>query len=188
MIDEQIILSTQATTKESLSGLPQRTTVTSEHQFDLAFRESFGFFDDITTEDWKLRQNWARSHTLRGPTMEYRRPSLWYYYNFQPFFSCPHVKRITGADDGAKWTCDPHRLTRQAERRKQAGESAPYCLIYSVGSNGNYQFEDGLYEHLGHGMCEIHIFDYSKDYSRPENEVRMCVFPWPLSCRLSNPC
>lgn len=158
--------------------LPTRSenNVTGDQLFDLAFYESYGFFDDITEEDWKMRQTWARSHETRTSHeyFRYHQQSIWYYYNYQPFFSCPHLKRITGNDDGGKWTCDPHRLTKQATRRKQAGGEPPHCLIYSIGSNGNYQFEDGLYDHLGHNnMCEFHIFDYSENYSRSENQVRI---------------
>jgi hypothetical protein len=37
------------------------------------------------------------------------------------------------------------------------------CLVYSVGSNGNFKFEEGLQAALP-GACEIHTFDFT-DYS-----------------------
>lgn len=46
------------------------------------------------------------------------------------------------------------------------------CLVYSIGSNGNYRFEDGLYELLGGPVCEIHIFDpgnYERDHLQHQN-------------------
>lgn len=41
--------------------------------------------------------------------------------------------------------------------KEKAPEKAG-CLVYSVGSGGKWQFEDGMYERLN-GLCEIHVFD-----------------------------
>lgn len=49
--------------------------------------------------------------------------------------------------DGPKWICDPHRIGKQKD-----------CLIYSVGSNGNTMFEEGVKSEVG-SHCEIHTFD-----------------------------
>jgi len=38
------------------------------------------------------------------------------------------------------------------------GDDKLGCLVYSVGSGGKFQFEDGLYDIVGN-TCEIHIFD-----------------------------
>jgi Methyltransferase domain len=70
-------------------------------------------------------------------------------------------------------TCDPHRLIRIAnERRRLANKGQSQspgspCLIYSVGSLGHFEWEDGMYRELGNrnDLCEIHIFD-PKDYSK----------------------
>lgn len=45
-----------------------------------------------------------------------------------------------------------------ALRQKAKGES---CLIYSVGSGGKWEFEDGMYDFFGNNsrVCEIHVFD-----------------------------
>ena len=78
---------------------------------------------------------------------------MWYLNNLQPVFSCPHEVRVGGHGDGPKWTCDPHRLLKKE------------CLVYSVGSLGSYEWEDGLVDLIG-THCEIHIFDpgnYARD-------------------------
>jgi Methyltransferase domain len=49
--------------------------------------------------------------------------------------------------DGPKWVCDPHRIARKTD-----------CLVYSVGSNGNTMFEEGIKREIGE-HCEIHTFD-----------------------------
>jgi hypothetical protein len=81
---------------------------------------------------------------------------------FHSFFSCPRLDKVGGLGDGPKWTCDIDRVGGQAIRRKQADPDAPHkhCLIYSIGSNGDYQWEDAVQETLSSaGGCEIHIFD-----------------------------
>lgn len=164
----------------------QQATTTSSNgirgsgsNFQLAFDQSYGFFDDLTEEDWKIHRDWARQQGnhryVFAPDRQWGNPALWYYNNYNPIFNCPHQKRVTGIGDGPKWMCDPHRLVRQAERRKAAGLPGPHCLIYSVGSNGNYEFEDGLFNLIG-DVCEIHIFDFSANYERPENSERNMHF------------
>lgn len=68
-------------------------------------------------------------------------------------------KLSRGNGDGPKWVCDPHRIKRLAEERKRNDPNHPGCVIYSVGSNGDFSFEKGLEEILGPGTCEYHIFD-----------------------------
>ena len=64
--------------------------------------------------------------------------------------------------------CDPHRLKRISHDRKSKqlkdgniNHESPGCLVYSIGSNGDFRFETGLQELLGdrYDVCEIHIFD-----------------------------
>ena len=85
---------------------------------------------------------------------------MWYLANLQPVFTCPHVERVGGHDDGPKWTCDPHRLLLQQHD----------CLVYSIGSEGKYEWEDGLIKKIGR-HCEIHIFDPG-NYARPNDVER----------------
>lgn len=70
------------------------------------------------------------------------------------------MDRIGKRGDDPMWVCDPHRLVKK-----------PDCLIYSVGSEGNYEWEDGLLQLLGtNNHCEIHVFDPG-DYDRPGDQV-----------------
>jgi Methyltransferase domain len=73
--------------------------------------------------------------------------SLWYGENFHVEFHCPLAQRIPSSStkskaDGPKWVCDPHRIAAQET-----------CLIYSVGSNGNVLFEQGIRQEIG-SHCE----------------------------------
>lgn len=73
---------------------------------------------------------------------------VWYYENYEPNFTCPHERRIGGMGDGPKWVCDPHRI-------QQKGSN---CLVYSVGSNGDFNFEESVFKEI-HPDCEVHTFD-----------------------------
>jgi Methyltransferase domain len=93
-------------------------------------------------------------------------------------------------------TCDPHRLIRIANERRQlvanTGDSQNHespCLIYSVGSQGKFEWEDGMYRELGNrnDICEIHIFD-PKDFSKTRNDLQqkgMHFHAWGLTSSYS---
>jgi Methyltransferase domain len=169
----------------------QQYTVRGSNFFALAFNESLGFFDDIPYSAWHRYKNWSRQQVdhrfAEEPQMFYPAASaLWLANNFYPVFQCPHTKRIGGVGDGAKWVCDPHRLIDVAERRKAEGEPGPHCIIYSVGSDGNYDFEDGIINEVG-TICEIHVFDFSGNFERHQNKNQNIHFhQWGLKARFEN--
>lgn len=154
----------------------------------MAAYESYGFFDDIDDDDWRRRQERARSHRhqlqLRSQREVNRRTDAarWYMLNYYPLFTCPNQERVGGPGDGPKWVCDPLRLKRGTadvfDRSKPPASTSnsvtnyattPPCLVYSIGSQGNYVFEDGLVDLVGVGTCEIHVFDVFADYTRPND-------------------
>ena len=145
----------------------------------LAFEQSYGFFDDITEKDWKMHQDRAMTtpqhYFEKNPKMYSMSPEprQWTMHNYEPTFTCPHVRRVGGLGDGPKWTCDPHRLARIASERK--------CLIYSIGSAGKFQWENGLIDIIGPRVCEIHVFDPDrpKNLKNPE-ESGIFYHQWGL--------
>lgn len=67
---------------------------------------------------------------------------------FEPFVTCPpgmELARIGagGLADGGKWVCGITSLK-------------PPCLVYSLGSHGQFDFEDAV---LNSTQCEVHTFD-----------------------------
>ncbi|KAL3932780.1 MAG: hypothetical protein SGBAC_010690 [Bacillariaceae sp.] len=122
------------------------------NSYQLAYRDSGGFFQDISDSDWSLLKDRVKSRQNHlhpeDSTVNMDLPEGWYQENFEPDFTCLHERRIGGMGDGPKWVCDPHRL---AKKRKS-------CLIYSVGSEGNFMFENALLKEIGK-HCEIHTFD-----------------------------
>ena len=46
-----------------------------------------------------------------------------------------------------------------AAARKAKDPNHPGCVIYSIGSNGDFSYEKGMQNEIGPGICEFHIFD-----------------------------
>lgn len=135
--------------------------------YSLAYEQSFGFFDDISDEQWKQAQRihahlfpnyygpgnltqYSNGNNDKGNFNKLKKSNWWNAQNFQEEFHCATAQRIPtdSAGDGPKWVCDPHRIAKQKDG----------CLVYSVGSNGNVMFEKGVKEEIG-SHCEIHTFD-----------------------------
>lgn len=165
---------------------------------DLAKKQSFGFFDDITDEHWKLLQHLVAVHVnhkfteqplTHNPHFDKRKMKYfnsypaWWQTNYEPNFSCQFERRIgkNMNGDGPKWVCDPHRITRMAKERKAKDPNHPGCVVYSVGSNGDFNFEVGVQRTIGPGVCEFHIFDMG-DYAAkvPDELQRVNFHQWGL--------
>jgi hypothetical protein len=141
----------------------------------LAYEQSFGFFDSTPDETWRRHYQLAvlqelqipsRNDNLHGP------PSQWLYENMYPILVCPRPRKL--GNPAGKWMCDPDRWVGLLEHRRQQQQRsvergsvtiAPPCLVYSIGSKGNFRWEQDFVELLGsEDLCEIHIFDPSPAY------------------------
>eukprot|EP01010_Urceolus_cornutus_P004668 NODE_754_length_1366_cov_441.156416_g569_i0.p1 GENE.NODE_754_length_1366_cov_441.156416_g569_i0~~NODE_754_length_1366_cov_441.156416_g569_i0.p1 ORF type:complete len:382 (-),score=60.24 NODE_754_length_1366_cov_441.156416_g569_i0:221-1291(-) len=71
---------------------------------------------------------------------------------FVPTVSCPDEERVGDPIDGAKWICGVNRLPTD-------------CVIYSFGSHGQFDFEEGM--HKLAPQCDIHTFDGDQYSSSP---------------------
>ena len=78
----------------------------------------------------------------------------------EPVFNCLNKQRIggDGLGDGPKFFCEPMTVA-----------SKPDCLIYSIGSNGDFKYED-YWAKLSNNTCEIHTFDFG-EYERPGDKT-----------------
>ena len=104
------------------TGYKPLTTDPGDGDFELASRQSYGFFYDISSTKWNLLRKIYREHIKhRDP----QRPLLysphdplnsqkwfstepaWYQNNYEPNFSCMHEKRVglQMNGDGPKWVC-----------------------------------------------------------------------------------
>lgn len=128
-------------------------------QYDLAFRESMGFFDDYPNHLWERRKQitHGRKHNRNpyAPLATTHHAPTWYQENHDPDFACAFEDYLGLEGDGHKWVCDPHRIEEVSKRRREQGREG--CLVYSVGSNGAFDFETDLQKLSP--SCEIHVFD-----------------------------
>ena len=146
-------------TESSSSSLSEKAD-----DFELARRQSLGYFDDISSKNWKRAQEiharmfpnhygnlqkYSNGPNDFGNIPQLRRSNYWNGENFQEEFHCPLAQRLPGTSqaDGPKWVCDPHRLQTKSD-----------CLVYSFGSNGKAEFEEAIKVEIGN-HCEIHTFD-----------------------------
>jgi hypothetical protein len=95
-------------------------------------------------------------------------PTGFELYNlFSPYITCPAgkklMKRIGDAGDGGKWLCVD--LLQEKD-----------CVIFSLGSNGQYDFERDL---LARTSCRIYTFDctYDGESQDPERHtyIKKCI-------------
>lgn len=144
----------------------------STRDFQLAYTESLGFFNDISDEEWKRRKHRFQltqpNYNLNVREREkHSRHSNWFWAgNFEPEFTCPEEFRLGKLGDGGKWVCDPHRIVPT---------STSQCLVYSIGSNGNFDFEVEVMKHVS-STCEIHTFDiassgHKKDFAKEAAKI-----------------
>ena len=142
--------------------------------YELAYRQSFGFFDDVPAAAWRKQRDIYLKHVNhRDPSRPLAWSSedpvwnipeggsarAWYQNNYEPNFSCMHEMRLGGETmngDGPKWVCDPHRIRRLALERKARDPNHPGCVVYSIGCNGDFNFELGVQKEIGEGVCEFH--------------------------------
>ena len=113
------------------------------HHCQLSLLESDQYFCELD-EDWIRRKELFVLQHQRNRFLN--TPSMFFQDNYEPTFSCRFEQRLGLNGDGGKWICDVYRI-------KQASS----CLVYSLGSNGEFSFENQTKEDLPH--CEIHTFD-----------------------------
>ncbi|CAF2874970.1 unnamed protein product [Rotaria sp. Silwood2] len=116
--------------------------------------------DDFICEPdnvWNERKNVYRAQDKEN--MMKRQSNIFFLTNWEPNFHCSHARRVGRMGDGGKWVCDPYRLKSRLD-----------CLVYSVGSNGDFSFEVDMKKTMPH--CEIHTFDQNR-YVCPKD---ICIF------------
>lgn len=121
----------------------------------LSRMESDEFFCEAD-EDWNRRKELFYLQHNRNRFLN----SEWMFFqdNYEPTFSCRFEQRLGINGDGGKWICDPYQL-----------QNSKPCLIYSLGSNGEFSFENETKRYLPN--CEIHTFDM-----KVFNCTEMCTF------------
>jgi len=144
----------------------------------ISYAESLGFFN----EDDEL---WKRRKELHHAWMKKQRNSssdfvslfnetsgrTFWQWHYEPSFHCELAERIGNVGDGGKWVCNPDQI-------RQSVKNGGSCLVYSVVSNGQFDFEDGVIKEIS-PSCEIHIFDPAPPASEAEQYTAERKTPMP---------
>lgn len=145
----------------------------SGRSHSLALKESIGFYNE-SDEMWiRRKQRHIHQMCLQGqlmnscpanvfatacypgcvpfPAIQGCPPSHFWQAHYEPSFSCAFERRLGLQGEGGKWVCDPYKI------RKQVSDGGG-CLVYSIGSNGQYDFEKSMHDSVS-SHCEIHTVD-----------------------------
>lgn len=111
-----------------------------------------------------------RNHGLENLKPYYGKKEFWGV--MLPIITCPPsrpIKRYGGTSDGSKLLCD---VTEKLQREG--------CVIYSLGSNGDYSFERSM---LKETRCQIHTFDCTYANGTSQDPSRHHYHHWCLGGR-----
>jgi len=135
----EALLKSQQKQIESFGKSPKQT-----HSASLI--ESNGWID-TDDEEWEYMKK--LHYQTRKNQMETDSILMNQYWNFnwKPSFQCPVPPVRIGKGDGGKVMCDPSSL------------QVDDCLVISIGSNGNFEFENHVL--AINPNCEIHTFDHT---------------------------
>jgi len=146
----------------------------------IASKDSNGFFHGISDDVWfhqrHIAQNRKKYKTPDNPSENMETPSRWYQNNWEPNLACVGEEMIGNMGDGHKWVCDPHRVEELSLERSAKGQSK--CLVYSIGSAGQFDFEESVQEHMP--SCEIHVFDHIDHISSRPSHLNISFHSWGL--------
>ena len=136
---------------------------TADNKKNLAYEQSYGLLNNISNTQWEeLRQKTKQRSWFANPENPLDRIDdtvWWNAHNLLPTFDCPQLGRIGSGPatdkEGTKMMCAPQNFRHRGD-----------CLIYSIGSAGNYRWEDDVAK-MHNYQCEIHVFDPADSFARP---------------------
>jgi len=146
--------------EDQLEAVPGDVAKTSDLCYQdrqLSRDESYNFFED-TSESWAARK---KVHLTQMKLQQKNKDVLkactnpmsntFWDAHYEPSFSCAHQRRVGRWGDGGKWVCDPHTIAQKATSKDR-------CLVYSIGSRGEYGFEQSVHNEIS-ASCEIVTVD-----------------------------
>lgn len=173
------LLFARATQRQSVSTGSLPFEAPSTHnlfvapEYQLAYNHTFGFIDTIANEEWEhYYQKPALEQMTSTSNASVENVAEWLYHNMNPSIVCRHPRKL--GNPAGKWMCDPERWTRFFVRRQRQKHASSQnatlpCLVYSIGSKGNFRWEEDFLQVLGsEHLCEFHIFDPSPAYESAE--------------------
>eukprot|EP00182_Erythrolobus_australicus_P002408 CAMPEP_0185830760 /NCGR_PEP_ID=MMETSP1353-20130828/1064_1 /TAXON_ID=1077150 /ORGANISM="Erythrolobus australicus, Strain CCMP3124" /LENGTH=327 /DNA_ID=CAMNT_0028528733 /DNA_START=356 /DNA_END=1339 /DNA_ORIENTATION=+ len=145
-----------------------------------SLKESDGFYCEHDSV-WEARIEVLRRRALRQcgdgnlcclPAALKRSARWWYPQCFEPEWSCL-IERLGQVGDGGKYVCNIEHVRQKAQESKQP------CLVYSVGSRGDYSFEHAIRKRIP--QCEIFTFDPTVNKTRSPPPPYAKFLPWGIA-------
>ena len=162
-------------------GFKSKFITSSKQSVDLARKESFGFFTDLSVDEWMAMKDETKSvrdaqDALTAETSQILSQSganidsnaFWMNY-WKVDLTCKNEMKI-----GGRWICDPKRVITLADEYnqfKKKNQQENDCLVYISGGNdlefGNhfldYSIARMMEMHAGQAttgsLCEVHVFN-----------------------------
>jgi hypothetical protein len=162
-------------------GFKSKFIASSKQSVDLARKESFGFFTDLSVDEWMAMKDETKSvrdaqDALTAETSQILSQSganidsnaFWMNY-WKVDLTCKNEMKI-----GGRWICDPKRVITLADEYnqfKKKNQQENDCLVYISGGNdlefGNhfldYSIARMMEMHAGQAttgsLCEVHVFN-----------------------------
>jgi len=143
---------------------PTSTRDAKDEDTSLARLHSFGLFHNVSDNEWKLLRAKTTASSWyanpQNPLEDVDEAKLWLKNNMNPTFDCPRMEGVGVGGQRTKLVCNPKRFVKGEDN----SNGPQRCLIYSVGSAGDFHFEDSI-ANMHNNKCEIHVFDPA-DWSR----------------------
>jgi hypothetical protein len=133
----------------------------------------FKWIQELEQKSVLLKQQMiAESSNEQNYLKRYRENSL--FDPFEPHWNCPFERRVGNVfGDGGKFVCGQNKIF----------SSSRSCLVYSIGSYGEFSFEIEFKRIYGQ-FCEIHTFDPTGDaekFAHQASASNIEFHPWGLS-------
>mmetsp|Transcript_6186 Transcript_6186/g.16490 ORF Transcript_6186/g.16490 Transcript_6186/m.16490 type:complete len:339 (-) Transcript_6186:24-1040(-) len=168
------------------SSISQKAAISAKSANVSAFdctkslQESDGFYCEHDSV-WEARIDVLRRRAPRqcgdeqfccNPALLNARIRSWYPQCFEPEWPCL-IERLGRIGDGGKYVCNVEQM------RQNARDSNRPCLIYSLGSNGDYSFEQAVHARMPE--CEIFTFDPTVNQTRSPPPPYIKFLPWGIT-------
>ncbi|KAL7515055.1 hypothetical protein ACHAXN_012298 [Cyclotella atomus] len=174
-----------------LSGLNlSRFTIRTSSSHDMASRDSDGFFDNVSDEDWEQRVQ--RTKSILGEQDALNavasssdvEPAPFWSKNWQANFPCYQEVQI-----GNKFICDPFRIVSQAVEYLNSDGTTNVgrdCIVYVSGGDDlafanqflDYTLARGMEVGLTTPVCNVHIFNPNMQLEPQQERENLIIHKW----------
>ena len=177
--------------KLNTSGTPKNTRLSHQSisqyslSTQLAYEQSYGFWNDTSDTSWKRQQLRAQNTPLfindQEGTKDPQKAHRWFFRNLPPNFSCPLAERL-GQKGAGRWTCDPYRIgiNFSSGNRNGGKENHFDCQIHSV-RPVQWSWEEAI--HLRLPNCQLHLWGVFLSSSSNKTDRVNGIPEWAQSSR-----